>query len=72
MKRSRVICLTKARLRLFPRSELQDLLVKHTAALISCEELIAHGDEDRQLRNDRATLEHNKRLLTAELSRFAA
>ncbi|WP_414489098.1 hypothetical protein [Stenotrophomonas maltophilia] len=65
-------CLTAGQLRGIPRTHLQRWLDSTRTAEGALDTLIAMGCNAPQYANDRAVCEHNRKLLTKQLSRVLA
>ncbi|WP_295925335.1 hypothetical protein [uncultured Xanthomonas sp.] len=65
-------CLTARQLRDVPRAQVERWLASTKAAESALDTLIGMGCNAPQYANDRAVCEHNRRLLTKQLSRVAA
>ncbi|UYK81409.1 hypothetical protein NG829_03580 [Xanthomonas sacchari] len=65
-------CLTAHQLRDVPRVQVERWLANTKAAESALDTLIGMGCTAPQYANDRAVCEHNRRLLTKQLSRVAA
>lgn len=71
-KQSSLRCLTASQLREVPRSHLERWLSSTKAAENALDTLIGMGCNAPQYANDRAVCEHNRKLLTKQLTRVPA